>query len=638
MIVSKEKCYICGHNGIFTTDDNVVSYREATCANCGASIRNSDVGKIIVSTLLREDISLTEAIPGLRNHKILYTAASGSIHSVLKQLPGYFCGEYFDNVSSGEYVDGIMSVDLKVSPFVDNFFDLIISEDVLVYIDNVNMAFREVNRILKTQGIHIFSVPFHHNKRTQDRTYMHNKIYGNPYRQQERLVYTDFGENIEDIVNEFGMYTEKFILHQFYDFDHITNVDLDYEKYLANKQTPLQYFKYNSVVFCSRKIKSLFNSLIYKPDKGKGLDFTGERFIPEKVSGEITAEHLHRYSAILKLVKDKVVVDAACGEGYGSYILAETAKQVFGVDIDQAAILFAQGKYLSNNIEYLNSSIQKLPFETNSIDVVVSFETIEHVDKKIQRNFLDEIKRILKKDGILIISTPDKASYSDKFNFKNEYHIKEFYFTEFRSFLKCWFNDIKIYNQGFEVLSLINAAEQTENTFTLLRQPENWKINKKYMIAVCGKQELANSHVLQSIMYQEDISLERDRLQIDEMGKTINYLEKRIKHQKELLRNYMMNLVEGKKIVFFGTGSAIDKIYTVFTFKPEYYIDNNSEKWNMELDGRKIYNPNYLLQEDKKNIAIIIASQFYQEIAAQLQELGFLENRHYWNGADIVDL
>ena len=102
------------------------------------------------------------------------------------------------------------------------------------------------------------------------------------------------------------------------------------------------------------------------------LEFTGERFTPECVR-EIWYEHYHRYAFAQILVKDKKVLDAACGEGYGSDILAETAKQVTGIDIDSKSIEHASNRYKKDNLSYKHESCTQLSFTDNSFDVVVSF-------------------------------------------------------------------------------------------------------------------------------------------------------------------------------------------------------------------------------------------------------------------------
>jgi len=179
-------------------------------------------------------------------------------------------------------------------------------------------------------------------------------------------------------------------------------------------------------------------------NKIKHLPRTGERHTPER-KGNIQLEHLHRYALACEYVEDKVVLDIACGEGYGSAMLSNFANQVFGVDISEETINHAQSKYQKDNIEFKVGSCSEIPLKDSSIDIVVSFETIEHHDQ--HEAMMNEVKRILKPGGLLIISSPDKHEYSDVPGGKNAYHIKELYYDEFKSLLKAHFRNVNIYGQ-----------------------------------------------------------------------------------------------------------------------------------------------------------------------------------------------
>ena len=157
-------------------------------------------------------------------------------------------------------------------------------------------------------------------------------------------------------------------------------------------------------------------------DKNSQLQWTGERYLPE-VKGMIELEHYHRYLFSLPFCKNKTVLDIASGEGYGTYLLSQQSKKIIGVDIDKDAIGHAKNKYeICENITFIHGSCLDIPVSKNSIDVVVSFETIEHIYE--HEIFLREIKRVLKKDGILVISTPDKYTYTDIVEHKNIFHKK----------------------------------------------------------------------------------------------------------------------------------------------------------------------------------------------------------------------
>ncbi len=212
------------------------------------------------------------------------------------------------------------------------------------------------------------------------------------------------------------------------------------------------------------------------------MDFTGERFIPSISGEEIEIEHMQRYHFAALSVKDKIVLDAACGEGYGSALLAEHATKVYGIDISEDAVENAREKYKSERLDFRCASIEGIPLEDNSVDCVVSFETIEHVDDKIQHRFMQEIKRVLKPDGFLLMSTPNKRVYTDLVAQENSFHVKEFYMQEFFDFLHLYFKEYKIYSQYFEVCSVI----ENNGDISATKNSSFAQENAKYFIALCS--------------------------------------------------------------------------------------------------------------------------------------------------------
>jgi ubiquinone/menaquinone biosynthesis C-methylase UbiE len=191
------------------------------------------------------------------------------------------------------------------------------------------------------------------------------------------------------------------------------------------------------------------------------LTFTGERFLPNE-AGEMWAEHWHRYHAIQHLVAGKRVLDVACGEGYGSALISRPALAVSGVDISADAIAHAKNVYSTQtNLKFFEASCTKLPFADHSFDVVASFETIEHITE--HDAFLDEIKRVLTVDGLLIISSPNKAEYSDARNFQNEFHVKELYRDELATLIAKRFAHARWLSQRNGFYSLI-APELNPST------------------------------------------------------------------------------------------------------------------------------------------------------------------------------
>ncbi|MDQ8051140.1 methyltransferase domain-containing protein [Luteibacter sp.] len=183
------------------------------------------------------------------------------------------------------------------------------------------------------------------------------------------------------------------------------------------------------------------------------IEFTGERFVPTE-QGEIRQEHLHRYVWCTSLVQGKDVLDVASGEGYGSAILAGPARSVIGVDISAEAVHHASVAYAEQaNLRFVEGSASKLPLADACVDVVVSFETIEHL--LAQQEMIDEIRRVLRPDGFLVMSSPNKKVYSDESGHHNEFHVKELYLDEFESLLASRFGSVRLFGHRLAVGSMI---------------------------------------------------------------------------------------------------------------------------------------------------------------------------------------
>ena len=167
------------------------------------------------------------------------------------------------------------------------------------------------------------------------------------------------------------------------------------------------------------------------------LFFTGERFMPE-CEGEIWYEHWHRYALVRQLCQHRTVLDVACGEGYGAAMMAENALRVTGVDISTDAIRHARSSYGHRaNLEFIAASCDSLPFPDASFDLAVSFETIEHIET--QQAFIAELARVLRPDGVLLLSSPNKRLYSDAHDYRNEFHVRELYRSELEELLSAAF-------------------------------------------------------------------------------------------------------------------------------------------------------------------------------------------------------
>lgn len=237
------------------------------------------------------------------------------------------------------------------------------------------------------------------------------------------------------------------------------------------------------------------------------LAFTGERLVPG-VFGKIASEHLHRYAITIEIIKGKKVLDIACGEGYGSNLLAEYAEQVTGVDISEEAIFHAAIAYKKENLRFKHGSVLNIPFNEETFDVVVCFETLEHVSN--HQKMISELKRVLRPEGILIISTPEKSFYSDQPNYSNPFHEKELYKDEFIELIKSEFEFHQLLYQKYLSGSLILSSQEGRGALRFYSGNFNrfdleGNLEQEYMVAICSSKEL-NVQYSDSIFSSEEMN------------------------------------------------------------------------------------------------------------------------------------
>ena len=211
----------------------------------------------------------------------------------------------------------------------------------------------------------------------------------------------------------------------------------------------------------------------HKNANSEVLAFTGERFVPE-VHGNLELEHLHRYLQACEIAGGKVVLDIASGEGYGSAMLASRAAKVIGVDISVDAVKHARKRYKKENLDYMVGSCADIPLPDASVDLIVSFETIEHHDQ--HEKMMQEFKRVLRSNGVLLISSPDKYQYSVEPGCCNPYHIKELYQHEFKQLLGNYFKNVNYFGQRLIFGSGIFAESLPTPALSYLQENENVRV------------------------------------------------------------------------------------------------------------------------------------------------------------------
>lgn len=172
--------------------------------------------------------------------------------------------------------------------------------------------------------------------------------------------------------------------------------------------------------------------------------FTGER-LTAAAGGQVQIEHYHRYLFARSLARGLDVLDVASGEGYGAALLAQVARAVIGVEHSEPTVHGAVANFPRPNLHFLPGDARALPLGNDCVDVVVSFETIEHFDR--QDDFVREVRRVLRPDGRFIVSTPDRDIYSHPGAMVNPFHAHELSRSEFVSLLRQSFRHVTLTHQ-----------------------------------------------------------------------------------------------------------------------------------------------------------------------------------------------
>ena len=254
------------------------------------------------------------------------------------------------------------------------------------------------------------------------------------------------------------------------------------------------------------------------------LEFTGERFTPECVR-EIWYEHFHRYVLARELIANLDVLDAACGEGYGSALLSGPAASVTGVDVSASAIEHAQDRYASGSLEFQVADCLDLPFDDDRFDCIISFETLEHLED--HDRLMQAFRRVLKPGGFLVVSTPDKAVYTDRQKNDNEYHVRELYRGEFEDLLGRYFPAYRLLGQKLmfqsAIWSLGNAGgvkfhQEEEGKVGSFNVPHHDPV---YLIAICAADESSLPPQVAGLSLFDDAAESVYQHYNDEIGKHI---------------------------------------------------------------------------------------------------------------------
>jgi GT2 family glycosyltransferase/SAM-dependent methyltransferase/glycosyltransferase involved in cell wall biosynthesis len=227
------------------------------------------------------------------------------------------------------------------------------------------------------------------------------------------------------------------------------------------------------------------------------IDWTGERCVPWAPDVPVVYEHFHRYLWARRLAEGKRVLDVGSGEGFGAALLEDAAASVLGIEIDPVTVEHSRLNYAGPTLEFRQGSATELDrLPADSFDLVVAFEIIEHVDD--HDAVLRGIEHVLAPGGIVVMSTPDRAAYTEASGQVNPFHVHELTLEEFHARLAEPFPHVELFAlrtiSGSRIEALERPAAGPYAGFSLARSGDEWHPagppSPLYVLAVAGREAL----------------------------------------------------------------------------------------------------------------------------------------------------
>ena len=387
------KCFICGSSnfsqkslpisripGLSATwllspnEEILYNIREGySCDNCYSSMRIQGLAVCLAS--VTGTSNMDEFVDYCNNNKLKVAEINScaNLHDKLSKIKNLKFSEYYDQseqISKNRIFEGINHEDIMNLSYSDESFDLVLHSETLEHISDPAKAINECLRVLKDGGICIFTIPIIWNRVSRSRLNTKGELtkpfsyHGDS--DSEYPVIFEFGNDIDDVLKQqvkclaFEPRAQSYVFaiikgsasNNAFNIDSLEDLNPKVKAELSKKESASLNNKDNKKLIDNFLNNSLVND--------------GERMIPE-FHGEnlFYTEHLQRYEKTKSLVENKVVLDIASGSGYGTQMIAQSAKFVFGVDVSDDAVRYARSNYQSDNISFITGSGTNIPLEDN---------------------------------------------------------------------------------------------------------------------------------------------------------------------------------------------------------------------------------------------------------------------------------
>jgi len=341
------------------------------------------------------------------------------------------------------------------------------------------------------------------------------------------------------------------------------------------------------------------------------LDFTGERFVPHQTDPLLALEHYHRYYFASRFAQGKRILDFGCGEGYGSALLSTQANAVIGIDRDEATIQHARAKYSSiPNLRFKTGRCEENPGEEGAFDMIVGFELLEHLDPGQQPVFLGNVLKLLKEDGLFIVSSPERNEYAAAYQTRNEFHKGEMTLTELRAFLSTRFKHVHLCGQRILSLSTMWELNGRKDAQFHLRcrkdlleeLPDGQGFSKPlYLIALCSNTQLPEKVFGESNSFYLDVS---NSGQADDFSRWALQLNAEAQKNREMTQDLQEQLEE-RAAWALSLDEEVAKLRNELEGRTRWAVSLESEVAN-EREHLKLF------EAERQQLAAITSSTVYR--------------------------